>query len=71
MIRKLCQMGWVLCFSATVGFSTTYDYSSSGSLNMTDGNWTLLKSGSYWNTIYAPTLLDHQCQFKNKYGGET
>jgi len=64
-------MGWVLCLFATIGFSSTYDFSSSGSLNLTDGEWTLLKSGSYWNTIYESTLSEHQCHFKNKFDGET
>jgi hypothetical protein len=63
------QAGWVMLLTATVGFSATYDYRS-GSLSMTDGSWTVAKSGSFWDVLYGTSLESEVCQFWNQYGGE-
>jgi len=62
MSKMLCCafLHVVLVLSITT-YGGTYNYGSDLSLN--DGNWTLQKSGLYWDAIFYLSVDEHQLQF--------
>jgi hypothetical protein len=70
-MKRICLTLGIFILIVSSGLSDTFNYTGSG-LDMRDNNsWTLSKSGSYWDVLYGSSLSAHECQFWNKYGGET
>jgi hypothetical protein len=46
---------------------STYNYATGG-MNLTNGDWTLENSGSFWGAIYSSALNDHQLSFTQVLG---
>jgi len=72
MKRMLVLM---VCLVATLSISASasiYGYgTAAGSMNLTNGDWTLASSGDFFGVLFSSNLQDKSIEFKNIYGGET
>jgi hypothetical protein len=62
MSKTLCSALFLAVLGLSVtSFGGTYNYG--GDLSLNDGNWTLEKSGLYWDAIFYLSVDEHQLQF--------
>jgi hypothetical protein len=62
MKRMSVMAGCVVMAMSLSAMGSTYNYAIGG-MNLTNGDWSLAKSGLYWDAIFSPSLGEHQLSF--------